>query len=155
MASCSQEHEGSKGHAELQERISSKWQDPWISYQMHLVYNNWTVLNVVCLPFCRTLQMMSARRIRWTICSFISINFPLLPMVKNLFKRSHVMLESVWGCEWWHTDALYRLPQMSTSNRFSRNGKMTTRDWRESTRTSSGMYNWWCVLFLLSTCFMP
>lgn len=45
---------------------------------------------------------------------------------------------------------LFYLTQMSILNHFSRNGKMTIKDWREFTRTFSGMYCLQLVVYVLA-----
>lgn len=100
---------------------------------------------ILSLPY-RIWPKMSARKTKWPTCSFISINIVLRLMVKH----PHTLAEHSWHsvpsvC----TDLLsLGSPQMSTLNPFLRSGRMTTRDWREFTRTFSGTYVYACVAYV-------
>lgn len=69
----------------------------------------------------------------------------------NAFRLSEkiqsVLSQSVYFF-YWHKLFLCHLAQTSTSNPFIRNGRMTTKDWSEFTRTFSGAYACaWIVCF--------
>lgn len=68
--------------------------------------------------------------------------YPSAPDGK-IFRHSHNVF-SVFGKVCVVTCFFYHLAQMSTLNPFLRNGRMTTKDWREFTRTFSGMYVYAC-----------